>query len=137
MVTLTVDDRELVVMQMQSILKKLDPNGSHAGVTTGEEALRFAEELPLDVAFLDVEMPGKTDGLALGRQLMARYPRLNIVFITGHQEYAINAFELDASGYLLKPLTLESVAHQLSVLRFRFNMQLLQNVPLLSDRMPV
>lgn len=119
MVTLTVDDRELIVAQMNSILHRLDPDGSHLGATTGKEALRLANELPLDVAFLDVEIPGDFDGLTLGRQLRARYPKLNLVFITGHQEYAINAFALDASGYLLKPLTLEAVSHQLSVLRFR------------------
>ena len=121
--TLTVDDRELVVTQMNSILSRLDPDGVHLGATTGTEALRLAGESPLDVAFLDVEMPGDLDGLSLGRRLRARYPRLNIVFITGHQEYAMNAFELDASGYLLKPLIQEAVAHQLSVLRFQIDGQ--------------
>ena len=120
MYTLTVDDRELVVSSMQGILQQLDPEGSHLGATDSAEALRLAKVSPLDVAFLDVEMPGDMDGLALGQLLRARYPRLNIVFITGHQEYAMNAFSLDASGYLLKPLTREAVAHQLSVLRFRF-----------------
>ncbi|MBQ2159081.1 MAG: response regulator, partial [Oscillospiraceae bacterium] len=56
--TLTVDDRELVVTQMNSILSRLDPDGVHLGATTGTEALRLAGESPLDVAFLDVEMPG-------------------------------------------------------------------------------
>ena len=118
MYTLTVDDRELVVASMLDILQKLDPEGSHLGAADSAEALRLADASPLDVAFLDVEMPGDMDGLALGRQLKARYPRLNLVFITGHQEYAMPAFSLDASGYLLKPLTREAVAHQLSVLRF-------------------
>ena len=119
MYTLTVDDRELVVTSMLGILQKLDPEGSHLGATNSAEALRLASASPLDVAFLDVEMPGDMDGLTLAKQLKARYSRLNIVFITGHQEYAMHAFSLDASGYLLKPLTQEAVAHQLSVLRFR------------------
>lgn len=119
MYTLTVDDRELIVNQMQGILKRLNPDGSHLGATTGADALRLAKEQPLDVAFLDIEMPGDLSGLVLAGQLKARYPKLNIVFITGHQEYAMNAFEMDASGYLLKPLTEQAVAHQLSVLRFK------------------
>ena len=119
MYTITVDDRELIVTQMKGILCRLDPHGTHLGATTGEAALRLAKEQPLDVAFLDVEMPGDMSGLVLARQLKSRYPKLNIVFITGHQEYAAKAFALDASGYLLKPLTLEAVAHQLSVLRFK------------------
>lgn len=89
MYTLTVDDRELIVNQMQGILKRLDPDGSHLGATTGADALRLAKEQPLDVAFLDIEMPGDLSGLVLAGQLKARYPKLNIVFITGHQEYAM------------------------------------------------
>ena len=117
--TLTVDDRELVVASMLGILRELDPEGSHLGATNSAEALRLSATSPPDVAFLDVEMPGDMDGLTLGQQLKARCPRLNLVFITGHQEYAMDAFSLDASGYLLKPLTREAVAHQLAVLRFR------------------
>lgn len=119
MVTLTVDDRELIVTQMHKILQKLDPGGSHFGATTGADALRISQEQPLDVAFLDVEMPDDMSGLELARQLQVRFPKMNIVFITGHREYALKAFDLDASGYLLKPLTQQAVAHQLSVLRFR------------------
>lgn len=118
MVTLTVDDRELIVTLMVGILRDLDAGGTHLGACTAAEALRLAQETPPDVAFLDVEMPGEINGIALGRQLKSRFPQLNIVIITGHAEYALDAFSLDASGYLLKPLTREAVAHQLSVLRF-------------------
>lgn len=118
MYTLIVDDRELIVKLMLNIMGKLDPGGTHLGANNPGDAIRLAKESPLDVAFLDVEMPGEMNGLALGKRLKEMYPRLNIVIITGHQEYALDAFGLDASGYLLKPLTQEAVAHQLSVLRF-------------------
>ena len=118
MYTLIVDDRELIVKLMLNIMGRLDPGGTHLGANNPGDALRLAKESPLDVAFLDVEMPGEMNGLALGKRLKALYPKLNIVIITGHQEYALDAFGLDASGYLLKPLTQEAVAHQLSVLRF-------------------
>ena len=118
MYTLTVDDRELTVKLMLSILQKLDPEGTHIGATSPEEALVQIQDLPIDVAFLDVEMPGEVNGLDLGRKLRQIYPKLNIVIITGHKEYAIEAFNLDASGYLLKPITEGAVEHQLSVLRF-------------------
>ena len=121
MYTLTVDDRELIVTMMLNILGRLDPTGTHLGAVDSAEALRLAHKSPLDVAFLDVEMPGDINGLELGKQLKNHYPRLNIVIITGHREYALDAFELDASGYLLKPLTCDSVAHQLSVLRFQID----------------
>lgn len=118
MITLTVDDRELIVTLMQNILRELDPKGTHLGAIHVKDALRLAKQTPLDVAFLDVEMPEEENGIALGKQLKKLHPRLNIVIITGHREYALDAFELDASGYLLKPLTQDAVAHQLSVLRF-------------------
>ena len=86
MYTLTVDDRELVVTMMLNILKALDPDGVHLGAANPEDALCIAEESPLDVAFLDVEMPGDINGLKLGKLLRARYPKLNIVIITGHSE---------------------------------------------------
>ena len=117
MYTLTVDDRELIVTSMIAILKQLDPNGMHLGATSAKDALNLAMKSPLDVAFLDVEMPGEMNGLSLGKQLKNRYPKLNIIIITGYKEYAIDAYELDASGYLLKPITKETVAHQLLVLR--------------------
>lgn len=116
--TLTVDDRQLVVSLMLEILNKLDPDGTHRGTADPKEALRLAKEFHPDTAFLDVEMPGPMNGLVLGKHLRQDNPRLNIIIITGHSEYALEAFELDASGYLLKPLTQEAVAHQLSVLRF-------------------
>ena len=116
--TLTVDDRELVVTLMLGILRDLDPEGTHLGATSAGDAQRLARETSPEVAFLDVEMPGDMNGISLGRQLKADNPRLNIVIITGHSEYAMDAFSLDASGYLLKPLTREAVAHQLAVLRF-------------------
>ena len=116
--TITVDDRELIVTLMLGILQKLDPGGSHFGSCDAQEALRQATQFPPDVAFLDVEIPGEINGLELGKKLKELYPKLNIVIITGYREYAMDAFELDASGYLLKPLTQEAVAHQLSVLRF-------------------
>lgn len=118
MYTLTVDDRELVVTLMRNILRTQDPKGTHLGATNVRDALHLARQTPLDVAFLDVEMPGERNGIALGKQLKELYPKLNIIIITGHREYALDAFALDASGYLLKPLTEEAVMHQLSVLRF-------------------
>ena len=54
MYTLTVDDRELTVKLLLSILRKLDPKGTHIGATSPEEALRQIKDRQVDVAFLDV-----------------------------------------------------------------------------------
>ena len=101
MYTLTVDDRELTVKLLLSILRKLDPKGTHIGATSPEEALRQIKDRQVDVAFLDVEMPGEVNGLDLGRRLRQIYPKLNIVIITGHKEYAIEAFDWTQAGTCL------------------------------------
>lgn len=71
---------------------------------SGEEALRFVDENVVDVAFLDMEMPG-IHGLKLAKRLKASDPNLRIVFVTAYSQYALEAWSVDATGYLLKPYT--------------------------------
>ncbi|MBR6027764.1 MAG: response regulator [Clostridia bacterium] len=116
--TLSVDDRQLVVDAMQRILQRIDPQGVHRTATDPLEALRLSAGEPIDAAFLDVEMPGM-DGLELARRLQEKHPLINIVFITGYEEYALQAFELYACGYLIKPITEKAVRGVLNHLRYQ------------------
>ena len=118
MFTLSVDDRQLVVNAMQRILQRIDPTGSHRTATDAATALSLAEQEPVDVAFLDVEMPGM-DGIELAGRLQELYPLVNIIFITGYEEYMPQAFKLFASGYIVKPVTESAVVNALSHLRYR------------------
>ncbi len=68
----------------------------------GEEALEFLRERPVDVVFLDIQMPTR-DGLSAAREIIALPDRPRVVFTTGFSEHAVKAFELDASDYLVKP----------------------------------
>lgn len=70
----------------------------------GEDALAFAGQNTVDVAFLDIEMPG-LHGIALARALKEHDPDMRIVFVTAYSQYALDAWNVDASGYLLKPYT--------------------------------
>lgn len=70
------------------------------------EALERVDALKADAAFLDIEMPGM-DGLELAGRLMDRQRRLEVVFVTAYNEYAVEAFELHALDYLLKPVMKE------------------------------
>lgn len=72
----------------------------------GKEALEFLRERPVDVVFLDIQMP-TMDGLTAAREIMALADRPRIVFTTGFSEHAVKAFELDASDYLVKPYSKE------------------------------
>jgi two-component SAPR family response regulator len=78
-----------------------------------EEALAFVKENPVDVAFLDINMRGM-GGLTLAEKILSICPDCKIVFCTGYEEYAIPAFKLHASGYLMKPVSAEDVQGEIN-----------------------
>ena len=75
-------------------------------------ALAYAAENPIDIAFLDINMRG-IGGLGLAEKLIKLQPRCKVVFCTGYEEYAVSAFQLHASGYLMKPITEEAVQKEI------------------------
>jgi two-component system LytT family response regulator len=66
------------------------------------KALEYVQQHSVDVIFLDISMP-KLDGLALSRVLNTLKPKPQLIFITAYSEYAIEAFEVAAFDYVLKP----------------------------------
>lgn len=112
-----VDDRKSVVTTLEHMLEKIDPGGEHRFYT---DPLKAAEELskPIEVAFLDVEMPGM-DGIELAKRIVKRYPFCNIIFLTGFSEYMETAFDMHVSGYLLKPFSEKKVRDTLQHLRHK------------------
>ena len=76
-------------------------------------ALAYAMENPIDIAFLDINMRG-IGGLRLAEKLIELQPRCKIVFCTGYKEYAVSAFQLHVSGYLMKPITPEAVQKEIN-----------------------
>ena len=75
-------------------------------------ALAYAAENPVDIAFLDINMRG-IGGLGLAKKLMELQPSCKIIFCTGYEEYAVSAFQLHVSGYLMKPITAEAVQKEI------------------------
>lgn len=112
-----VDDRRPIVTMLKRILEKIDPEGEHRFYT---DPFRVLEELdkPIEVAFLDVEMPGM-DGIELAKRIVKRYPLCNIIFLTGYTEYMPSAFELYASDYVLKPFSQKKIEESLQHLRHK------------------
>lgn len=115
--TLIVDDRQLAVNAMKKIMEKIDAEGMHIGVNSTEEALRILKDQRVDIAFLDIEMPG-INGMDLAWRMKGINPNTNVIFVTGHSEYALEAHELYASGFLLKPVDEEDVRKALEHLRY-------------------
>ncbi len=99
---LLVDDEELARDRLRRLLGSFADVSVVGEASDGEEALQKAGELRPDAVFLDVEMPGAS-GLEVVRSLGE--PRPKVVFCTGYDQYAVDAFELHAADYLLKPVT--------------------------------
>ncbi len=73
---------------------------------TGEQLLAYLRENSLDAVFLDIEMPG-VNGLQLLEQIQNLNENIEIIFVTAFNQYAVEAFELQAMDYIMKPLTEE------------------------------
>lgn len=104
--TLIVDDEPLAVERMQVICAKLDGLSVVGTASDGAAALRLVEALSPDLVLLDMTMP-EIDGLAVARQLAKRGDRPAVIFVTAHDHFAVEAFDLDAVDYVLKPVTPE------------------------------
>ena len=108
MIAIAVDDEILMLGALVSAIKA-SPDVSEVFQFSGcDEALDFVKENSVDVAFLDINMRGM-GGLTLAEKIIGFCPSCKIVFCTGYEEYAISAFKLHASGYLMKPISAEDV----------------------------
>ena len=116
MKTIVVDDSRLAASTLSRIIRHLDPQGSCQTVYTAAEALSAFDEDFFDVAFLDIEMPG-ANGLELARRLKVAAPQTNVVFVTGYPEYALDAWQTQASAFLVKPVDEQGVVRALEQLR--------------------
>jgi len=108
---LIVDDEPLARMRLAALLGECDGVEVVGSLGDGEAALAAIGELSPDVLLLDINMPG-LDGTALARRLGAR-ARPQVVFCTAYENHAIEAFDLGAVDYLLKPVRLERLREAL------------------------
>ena len=117
MIAIAVDDEQLMLGALVSAIKA-SPDISEVSQFSGcDDALTFAKKNPVDVAFLDINMRGM-GGLALAEKIIDACPDCKIVFCTGYEEYAIPAFKLHASGYLLKPVSARDVQAEIDNIHF-------------------
>ena len=102
--TLIVDDEPLAIERMQVICRDLAGLDVAGTAQDGAAALRMIDALSPDLVLLDMTMP-ELDGLAVARALTGRKPRPAVIFVTAHENFAVEAFDLDAVDYVLKPVT--------------------------------
>ena len=110
---LIIDDEPLQLEGSVSMLRKVMPDAEISAYSWPYDALEEAATLDFEVAFLDIQTGGMT-GLELAARLKKIKPDIHIIFVTGYSQYAVDAFAMHATGYLLKPLTEEAVRRELN-----------------------
>ena len=117
MIIFAVDDEQRSLNLLQRAITTAAPDAEVHTFQSGSALLEEIEERQVmpDVVFSDIEMPG-SDGLSLALRIKHAAPDANIVFVTGYDEYAVEAFRLRASGYLLKPVTADRIREELDAI---------------------
>ncbi len=116
---IVVDDNPIVLAGATPVIEEALPMASVISFTKPSQAIAFAKESRVALAFLDIEL-GLTNGIDLCNALHEINPRMNIVFLTAYPEYSIDAWNTEASGFMVKPITLKGVKAQLQKLRYPF-----------------
>ncbi len=115
-----VDDSKVILTDGLAVLEDVIPDATITGFIWPKEALEYARMNRVELAVLDIEM-GSSNGLELCRTLHDINPTTNVIFLTAYADYALDAWETEASGFILKPLTPEAVKEQLRKLRYPFS----------------
>ena len=115
-----VDDSKVILSDCLAVLGDVMPNAAITGFIWPLEAIEYAKKNRIALAILDIEL-GTASGLDLCNTLLEINPSTNIVFLTAYADYSLNAWKTRASGFMLKPMTIEDVKEQLKKLRYPFS----------------
>ncbi|MBQ9611269.1 MAG: response regulator [Lachnospiraceae bacterium] len=116
-----VDDDNAILIDSLLVLEEVMPDATVTGFSRPQEAIDYAKMNRIDLAVLDIEL-GTSSGLALCHALLKINPCTNVVYLTAYPDYAVRAWDTEASGFMIKPLTPEGVRRQLKKLRYPFSM---------------
>ncbi len=139
---IAVEDDQLALLELQNAIHRASPADALAVFSDAADALSFAGKNRVDTAFLDIHL-GEMSGIHLARELKRRNPRVNVVFVTAHENYWQDAINLHCSGYILKPVTDRKIRDALDNLLYpehpqvRFYAKTFGNFDLLVDGRPV
>ncbi len=114
---MTADNEKLALEGLTRTVQKVLPSVEIVSFRDPAEALEYGMKEEIDIAFLDINM-NPVNGIELARQLREVNPRINIIFTTGYSEYTGDAMKLHASGYIMKPVTIEKVRREIEDLRY-------------------
>lgn len=102
MKTIIVDDELLAIKQFEMECEKLPWVNIAGKFQNAKQALEYAQKEKIEAAFLDIELPGM-NGILLGKKLRELYPKMVVIFLTGYDNYTLDALYMKADYYLMKP----------------------------------
>lgn len=111
-----LDDERIVLTGELRLLESNIPNARIVGFLKPSEAIAFAKENKVDIAFLDIEL-GTTNGFEVAKELLSVRSLTNIIFLTAYSDYSLDSWETEASGFIVKPLSSEELKSRLLKLR--------------------
>lgn len=117
MIIYAVDDEELMLEMLIDAITQAVPDCNISGFNSPDSMLEKAEKNPPDIAFMDIEMP-EINGIELAKQLKKINPKINLIFVTGYSNYGVDAMQVFASGYIMKPVDADSIRNVMANLRF-------------------
>ena len=116
MIALAVDDERIMLNALTKAISASPDIDEMASFTVCSEALEWASDNTIDIAFLDISMRG-IGGLTLAEKILEMQPDCKIIFCTGYAEYAVDAFKIHVSGYLMKPITANAVQREIDYIK--------------------
>ena len=112
MTIVCIDDEKLVLDLTVSLCRELPMNPEVKGFQKATEALLWLKDHTADITLTDINMPDM-NSLVLAAKLKSLCPDMKIIFLTGYSEYAVDAFALHASGYIMKPVDKERLLSEI------------------------
>ncbi|MCR5625481.1 MAG: response regulator [Lachnospiraceae bacterium] len=113
---LITDDEEFMREEMKSAVERVLPGNTFFMAQDYDSAIAIINEQNIDIAFLDINMPGLS-GIEVAKTIKRTSPATNIIMATAYEEYALNALRLFVSGYILKPVMDDELREVLDNLR--------------------
>ena len=118
MLLFAIDDEPKMLRLLHRAIEEAVPDAVILDFSLGMAAVRAIEEQNLypDVVFSDIQMP-ELDGLELAVRLKQLVPETRIVFVTGYSDYAVDAYRLHVSGYVMKPVEAQRIREELDSIK--------------------
>ena len=116
MTVVAVDDEEISLMCLEAVLDSMDDVDKVLTFSNAEDTIDYFKIGKADAAFLDIQLylsGGTLNGLMLAAKIKELCPDCHVVFVTSCPEYAVDAFKLHVSGYIVKPVTREAARKEL------------------------